>query len=167
VSDDEFQYLPEEAAEVGAVGPPPVVTRVAVDTEGGRVGVLRWGSRPATTFLHGAGLNAQTWDNTLLALDRDALAVDLPGHGDSDWRDDFDYRPATIAAAVAEVLDAVAGGVPPVLLVEAAHGFLSDDVVRELRERVPRASVGELDTGHNVQEQDPVGLASAIRGFMG
>lgn len=287
-SSDEFQHLSEEAAELGARGPVPEVERVAADVPGGRVSALRWGSRPATTLLHGAALNAHTWDGTLLVLGRDALAVDLPGHGDSAWRDDFDYRPATNAAAVAGLLDAVGGGAPqlvigqslggltavvlaaerpelvralvlvdvtpglrigdaaqvaeflagpqvfasrdeiveaaiaagigsdrrrlargvalntrvrddgsvvwshhlaypprdapalpdvatpwagltgtelPVLLVRARHGYLPDDVVAEFRDRVPRATVVELDTGHNVQEQDPAGLAAAIAAF--
>lgn len=287
--DDEFQHVREEAAELGVAGDPPDARRIAVDTAGGRVGALRWGDRPDTTFLHGAGLNAHTWDATVLALGRPALAVDLPGHGDSAWRDDFDYRPPTIAAAVAQLLDEVGAGVPqvvvgqslggltaaelaaarpdlvravvivdaspglrvgdarqvseflagpqefasraeivdkavaagigsdrrklergvelntrvrddgvvvwkhhlayppkdvpslpditttwdgltgsdlPVLLVRATHGYLPDEVVADFRERVPRAAVVELDTGHNVQEQDPAGLAAAIRDFL-
>lgn len=55
----------------------------------------------------------------------------------------------------------------PVLLVRAARGFLTDDVVGEFRDRLPRAAVVELDTGHNVQEQDPAGLAAAITAFTG
>ncbi len=43
------------------------------------------------TFLHGAGLNAHTWDTTILALGLPALAIDLPGHGDSSWRADAAY----------------------------------------------------------------------------
>jgi pimeloyl-ACP methyl ester carboxylesterase len=287
-STDEFQHLRDEAAELGVAGPVPAVERIAADVPGGRVSALRWGSRPGTTLLHGAGLNAHTWDGVLLALGRDALAVDLPGHGDSSWRADFDYRPATNAAAVAALLDAVGDGSPqlvvgqslggltavvlaatrpdlvralvlvdispgvrigdarqvseflagpqvfpsravivdnaiaagigsdrrklergvalntrvrddgsvvwshhlayppqeapalpdiatpwagltgtdvPVLLVRARHGYLPDDVVAEFRDRVPRATVVETETGHNVQEQDPAGLAAAIARF--
>lgn len=284
-SPDEFQHLRDEAAELGVAGPLPAVERIAADVPGGRVSALRWGARPGTTLLHGAGLNAHTWDGVLLALGRDALAVDLPGHGDSSWRADFDYRPATNAAAVAALLDAVGDGSPqlvvgqslggltavvlaatrpdlvralvlvdispgvrigdarqvseflagpqvfpsravivdnaiaagigsdrrklergvalntrvredgsvvwshhlayppqdapalpdiatpwtgltetdvPVLLVRARHGYLPDDVVAEFRDRVPRATVVETETGHNVQEQDPAALAAAI-----
>lgn len=284
---DEFRFLPEEAEELGVRLPATRPDRIGIATTGGRVSAIRWGAHPTATFLHGAGLNAHTWDATALALGWRALAVDLPGHGDSAWRDDFDYRPATNAAAVAELLDAVGAGpqlvvghslggftavtlaetrpdlvrgivlvdaspglrvgdarqvseflagpqvfssreeivenavaagigsdrhrlargvalntrlredgkvvwshhlayppqhvqqlpdvttswagltgtTVPVLLVRAARGFLTDEVVAELRERVPRADVVELDTGHNVQEQDPKGLAAAIAAF--
>jgi pimeloyl-ACP methyl ester carboxylesterase len=39
-------------------------------------------------FLHGGGQNAHTWDTVALALDRPLVAVDLPGHGHSDWPGD-------------------------------------------------------------------------------
>ena len=44
----------------------------------------------------------------MLALDRPALAVDLPGHGHSDRRPDRDYGPWQNAEAVAPLLEAVA-----------------------------------------------------------
>lgn len=286
---DEFRFLQGEAEALGA-GAPPAVERIDAAGPSGRTSALRWGAVPRVTLLHGAGLNAHTWDGTLLALGADALAVDLPGHGDSAWREDFDYRPSTNAAAVAALLDEVVDGAPqvvvgqslggltaielaaarpdlvralvivdaspglrvgdarqvteflagpqefatrdeivdraiaagigsdrraiergvelntrvredgvvvwrhhlayppkdrpglpdvstswagltdttvPVLLVRAEHGYLPADVVAEFRERVPRATVVETATGHNVQEQDPRGLAAAIRGVLG
>ena len=42
-------------------------------------------------FLHGGGQNAHTWDTVIVGLGEPALAVDLPGHGRSAWRDDGDY----------------------------------------------------------------------------
>ena len=48
----------------------------------------RWcGATPSRelVLLHGGGQNAHTWDTVALALDRPLLAVDLPGHGHSDW----------------------------------------------------------------------------------
>ena len=44
-------------------------------------------------FLHGGGQNAHTWDTVILGLGLPALAVDLPGHGRSAWREDGDYGP--------------------------------------------------------------------------
>jgi pimeloyl-ACP methyl ester carboxylesterase len=55
-------------------------------------------------FLHGGAQNAHTWDTVVLGLGEPALAVDLPGHGRSAWRDDGDYSPQRNAAAVAPVL---------------------------------------------------------------
>ena len=39
-------------------------------------------------FIHGGGQNAHTWDTVALALDLPLVAVDLPGHGHSDWPGD-------------------------------------------------------------------------------
>lgn len=55
---------------------------------------------PVVTFLHGVGLNAHTWDAVILALGVPALAIDLPGHGDSSWRDDARYVARTLAPDV-------------------------------------------------------------------
>ncbi|MBL7498632.1 alpha/beta hydrolase [Frankia sp. CNm7] len=285
----EFDFLAEEAAEVGASPELPPVRRVEVPAPDGALSALLWGAAPELTLLHGGGLNAHTWDATILALGRPALALDLPGHGDSAWRDDFDYSPRRNARAAAEVLDAVAPGTPqtvvgqslgahtaialaetrpdlvgrlvlvdaspgqrledaaqvtdflagpqvfgsreeivekalaagigsshraltrgvalntrvrddgtvvfkhhfaspppdagftidfrdlwpaletsavPVLLVRGTYGFLSPEVVDEFRARVPRAEILEIESGHNVQEQQPAALAAAISRFL-
>lgn len=105
----EFRFLADQAASIGVRMPP--VTRVSTPTDDGLVSGLRWGdAAPAVTLLHGAGLNAHAWDVTLLHLGRPALALDLPGHGDSAWRTDLDYTPeasgATIASALPPLVDA-------------------------------------------------------------
>ena len=69
---------------------------------------MRWGTGPPElVLLHGGAQNAHTWDTVALALDRPLLAVDLPGHGHSDWRTDRAYWPGenaqSVAAAVREV----------------------------------------------------------------
>lgn len=107
---DEFRFLP--------AGAPPVRRTTVGDNS-----ILAWGGAPELTLLHGAGLNAHTWDETLLALGRPALALDLPGHGDSAWRDDFDYRPQTNAAAVAAVIDSLAGGSPQIVVGQSLGGL--------------------------------------------
>jgi pimeloyl-ACP methyl ester carboxylesterase len=57
---------------------------------------LDWGTRgkPTILFLHGGGLTAHTWDVPCLALRQEyhCLAVDLRGHGDSEWSPEMDYR---------------------------------------------------------------------------
>ena len=50
------------------------------------------------------GLNAHGFDPVVLALDAPALALDLPGHGRSDWREDANYRPDLLAADVLTAL---------------------------------------------------------------
>ncbi|WP_159500295.1 alpha/beta fold hydrolase [Microbacterium sp. 18062] len=103
---DEFSFLPAQAADIGRRGPLPAAARRTLDLPDGRtLAGLRYGDDPPlVAFLHGAGLNAHTWDTTILALGLPALAIDLAGHGDSSWREDADYSPRTLAGDVALAL---------------------------------------------------------------
>lgn len=290
IDQDEFRFIAGQRAELGITGTVRVVRRETVQTAAGEVSALAWGSEPTVTLLHGGGLNAHTWDDTILVLDTPALAIDLPGHGESAWRDDFDYSAQSNAVTVADVIDALAprsaqvvvgqslGGLTaialaalrpdlvralvivdvspglregdasqvrdflagpqvfasrddivdkalaagigssrpalergvelntrvlndgtvifkhhlanppagaqalqldfeqlwpaiegsdvPVLLVYGTHGFLSPEVLEEFRTRIPRATVVEIEAGHNVQEQQPAALAEAISTFV-
>jgi pimeloyl-ACP methyl ester carboxylesterase len=108
---DEFALFHENAAEVGLDwSGPPSVERVSVPVDGDRrLSALRWGAAdPEIVLLHGGAQNAHTWDTVLLALGRPALAVDLPGHGHSDWRDDHAYSPQNNAMDVAAAVDRLA-----------------------------------------------------------
>jgi pimeloyl-ACP methyl ester carboxylesterase len=104
---DEFSLLRENADEAGLPWRGrPAVERVAVALPDGRsVSALRWGSGPPEVLLlHGGAQNAHTWDTVALALDRPVLAIDLPGHGRSDWRADHHYSPPALAADVEVVV---------------------------------------------------------------
>ncbi|MFG6279456.1 alpha/beta hydrolase [Microbacterium sp. 5K110] len=103
---DEFSFLPAQAAGAGTAL--PTVARVELTLSDGRtLSGLRWGEAPPrATFLHGAGLNAHTWDTTLLHLGVPALALDLAGHGDSSWREDAAYVARVLAPDIAAALDA-------------------------------------------------------------
>jgi len=101
----EFSLLAENAEQAGVTGPPPAVERIGADTADGKVSALRWGrTPPRIVFLHGGGQNAHTWDTVVVGLGEPALAVDLPGHGHSAWREDGDYSPQNNAAALAPAL---------------------------------------------------------------
>ena len=98
---DEFALLPENAAQIGATGPLPTVERV----DSGPISALKWGdTSPQVVFLHGGGQNAHTWDTVILGLGLPALAVDLPGHGRSAWREDGDYGPKLSAETLRPIL---------------------------------------------------------------
>ena len=114
---NEFALLAQNADEAGIpAGDPPRVRRIDVQTSAGRVSAIRWGDEPPqVVLLHGGGQNAHTWDTVILGLGMPALAVDLPGHGHSDWREDHDYGPGRNAETVAEALAVwEVGGVPVV-----------------------------------------------------
>jgi pimeloyl-ACP methyl ester carboxylesterase len=100
---DEFSLFRDNADEARLVWTgPPKVRRVSVETPGGNVSALVWGSGPPEiVFLHGGAQNAHTWDTVCLALGRPVVCIDLPGHGHSAWRDDHDYSPPTLASSVA------------------------------------------------------------------
>ena len=98
---NEFAYLPENAEQAGFAGELPPVERV----ERGPISALRWGgSDPRVVFLHGGGQNAHTWDTVILGLGAPALAIDLPGHGHSAWREDGDYGPKLNAETIEPVV---------------------------------------------------------------
>ena len=95
---DEFSLFHENAEEAGLpFTEPPVVRRESVEVAPGRaVSALVWGGgSPELVLLHGGGQNAHTWDTVALALDRPLLAVDLPGHGHSDWPQDSAWLDAS------------------------------------------------------------------------
>ncbi|MBN3457531.1 alpha/beta hydrolase [Mycobacterium sp. DSM 3803] len=97
---DEFGLLHENAQQIGAATIPPV-ERI----EAGPISALRFGAEPPrVVFLHGGGQNAHTWDTVILGLGEPALAVDLPGHGRSAWREDGDYGPKLNAETLIPVL---------------------------------------------------------------
>ncbi len=69
---------------------------------------LDWGGSGQRTlvFLHGFGLNAHTWDLVCLALRPDyrCIALDLRGHGDSEWSPGLHYDLPSLADDVGHLL---------------------------------------------------------------
>jgi pimeloyl-ACP methyl ester carboxylesterase len=108
---DEFSMLQIYAEHEGIPwkGRPEVVRRFFEVAPGQHLSAIQWGSgEPELVLFHGGGQNAHTWDSVAMALDRPLLAVDLPGHGRSDWRDDRNYTPQANARAVAPLVSQVA-----------------------------------------------------------
>jgi pimeloyl-ACP methyl ester carboxylesterase len=108
---DEFGMLQTYADYEGIPwkGRPEVARRTFEVAPGQHLSAIQWGAGdPELVLLHGGGQNAHTWDSVAMALDRPLLAVDLPGHGHSHWRDDRNYTPQANAQAVASLVSQAA-----------------------------------------------------------
>lgn len=159
---DEFSYLPAQAGALGV--PVPPVTRLNHRLLDGRtVSALRFGDPgdpPEVTFLHGAGLNAHTWDTTLLAAGMPALVLDLPGHGDSSWREDARYTGQSIAVDIAPALAAWTGGRPQTLVGHSLGGLAGAALAARHPGFVAHLVLVDISPGI-----DPNGGAASIRAF--
>ena len=138
---DEMGHFHENAEEYGIPwAGPPAVRRADTEVAPGRsVSALVWGvTSPEIVFVHGGAQNAHTWDTVALALGRPALAVDLPGHGHSGWRDDMAYSPVTNAEDVAVAIARLAPDAAVVVgmslggLTSIALGARDPELVRKL-----------------------------------
>lgn len=153
---EEFGLLADNASEVGlAWAGPPVVVRQDVPVDDGRTlsAVVWGGGPPAAVLLHGRAQNAHTWDTVGLALlaadpKRSFVALDLPGHGHSQWKDDHDYRPAAMAPDVR----AAAGILAPearLLVGMSLGGLTSLALLGDTPERFDRLILVDITPGVN------------------
>lgn len=158
---DEFSFLPDQSADIGLDSPVPRGERLTLTLADGRtLSALRYGdAAPEVTFLHGAGLNAHTWDTTILALGLPALAIDLPGHGDSSWRADAAYTGRTLAPDVAEGMAAWTDR-PQVLVGQSLGGLTAAAVAASHPDLVREVVVVDITPG-----LDPDGGAAQLREF--
>ena len=97
---------------------------------------------PPVVLLHGGGQTRHSWGTTLKALAEHgwrAYAVDLRGHGDSEWAADGDYTLDAFAGDVVAIARAL--GTPPALVGASLGGIASlaaigehpdDDIARAL-----------------------------------
>lgn len=157
-SEGEFAWLKDNASEAGlAWSGRPAVRRVRATVEGGRrVSGLAWGTvSPQLVLLHGGGQNAHTFDTVALALDRPLLALDLPGHGHSQWRDDHDYRPLALAADVAAALDQLAPGASAVVGMSLG-GLAAVCLAVRRPQRVSRLVLVDITPGTDAAKAEPV-----------
>ncbi|HEV8206593.1 MAG TPA: alpha/beta hydrolase [Acidimicrobiia bacterium] len=155
---DEFGLFQENSEEFGIPWRgPPAVRREFVDVgDGRRVSALVWGhADPELVLVHGGAQNAHTWDTVALALDRPLVAVDLPGHGHSDWREDRRYWPADNAADVATAIRALA---PSARLVVGMSlgGLTSVALAARHPELVPRLVLVDVTPGVDRDKAAPI-----------
>jgi pimeloyl-ACP methyl ester carboxylesterase len=113
-------------------------------------------------LLHGGGQTRHSWGSAALELaDRGyyVAAIDLRGHGDSDWAPDANYDIDAQVGDLCAVMNQMPG--PPVLIGASMGGLISLTAAGEVAERAIRALV-LVDVTPMV---DPEGRARII-GFM-
>jgi pimeloyl-ACP methyl ester carboxylesterase len=169
----EFAFVAGSAAKAGGgEDAVPRVRRSWVNVpDDGQVSAVLWGcGPPEVVFLHEAGRSARAWDEVALGLGRPSVAIDLPGHGRSDWRRNGRYEPRQLAAAIAEAIRSLApraslvvgsglGGrtalalittpqaafVPRLALIDTLPGTAGRGAAGRGREAGPRAEVPRFD----------------------
>ena len=135
-----------------------------IDGAGLRIHYLDWGgdAKPDILFVHGFGLTAHTWDVVCDVTSDHAhcYAMDLRGHGDSDWSEDGTYPAEHHAADI----EAVANGLGLESFVLVGHslgGMASLRFAARNQDRL--AGLVIVDTGPRVQ---PRRGSSRIRNFV-
>jgi pimeloyl-ACP methyl ester carboxylesterase len=155
---DEFGLFRENAEEYDIPWRgPPTVRREFVDAgDGRRVSALVWGDGdPELVLVHGGAQNAHTWDTVALALDLPLVAVDLPGHGHSDWRDDRGYWPVNNANDVAAAIRALAPSADLVVGMSLG-GLTSIALAARHPELVPRLMLVDVTPGVDRDKAAPI-----------
>ncbi len=148
-TDSEFRFLEGDAARVGRLSQLPEVRRLRTPaTDARHISGLAFTpeASPQIVALHGAGLNAHSFDPMLLALDAPALAIDLPGHGRSDWRTDADYRPDNLADDLLPAFEAWVSE-PVVLLGHSLGGLAAVLVAAAVPELVRELVIVDITPG--------------------
>jgi len=103
-----------------------------------------WGEvgNPPVLLLHGGGQTRHSWSGTARSLAEDgwhAVAVDLRGHGESDWAEDGDYHHLSFARDVISLAETFAE--PPVLVGASLGGIASLLATSLTEEPVARALI--------------------------
>lgn len=129
--------------------------RIAADRQGDP------GAR-AVVFLHGGGQTRRSWARAAAAVAErgwQSVAVDMRGHGESDWSARGDYRVSSFAADVREILNQLP---PNPVLVGASLGGLTSML---LAGELARGIVAAIVLVDIVPDMDPSG-AERIHAFM-
>jgi pimeloyl-ACP methyl ester carboxylesterase len=126
-----------------------------------RLAYTRLGTGEPLVLLHGQGLSRRSWDPVLseLARERDVIAVDLPGHGDSPRQPrGAGNTPLDQARAVAELLDELG-----LTTVHVAGNSIGGWVALELGRLGRAKTVTALSPGGLWGRRAPVFISAAMR----
>jgi pimeloyl-ACP methyl ester carboxylesterase len=158
VTYDEMGLFRENVDEAGLEwkGQPVVARREVELADGRKVSALMWGEAdPELVLLHGGAQNSHTWDTVALALDRPLVAIDLPGHGHSEWREDHRYTPSSLADDVAAAMSELAPRVEAVVGMSLG-GLTAISLAARHRELVPRLVVVDVTPGVDRAKAEPI-----------
>ena len=112
--------------------------------DGNRLVADSWGGGAPVLLLHGGGQTRHSWGDTarrLAETGRNAIAVDLRGHGDSEWPADPQYGMDRNAADLEAILDELA---QPPALVGASMGGIAALMAVGRRNAAGRAAASGL-----------------------
>ncbi len=155
---DEFGLLHENAAEYDlSFDPAPAVRREEVALPSGlSLSALVWGEAdPELVLLHGGAQNAHTWDTVALKLGRPLVAIDLPGHGHTDFRPEHDYTPTSMADDVAIVVAKLAPKAKAVVGMSLG-GMTAICLAADHPELVRRLGVVDVTPGTDHAKAEPI-----------
>jgi pimeloyl-ACP methyl ester carboxylesterase len=139
--------------------------------DGLRIHYTEWGSAsaPPVLLLHGLNVQCHTWDPIAreLAQDRHVVAMDMRGHGDSDWSK-AGYRVRAMAEDVHGLLKAL--GLGPVDLVGHSAGVrVAIAVAAEAPTSVRRVALSDAGPANSpsgaVAMRDFIQATTNLRGF--
>lgn len=125
---------------------------------------------PTVLFLHGSGQTRQSWQRALAEADARgyrAIALDMRGHGDSDWASDGKYNLDRFTADIREVVSQIGG--EPVLVGASLGGLVGMQIAAKPPPRLralvlvditPRISKGGAQEVMAFMDSAPDGFAS-------
>lgn len=117
---------------------------------------------PTVLLMHGGGQTRHAWQGTVLALARAgwrAVALDLPGHGESAWSPQGDYHVDQLAAQVSRLSHGLGS---PLAIVGASLGGMIGMALVGRDDAPPVAALALVDVGPWLE---PAGV-DRIVGFM-
>jgi pimeloyl-ACP methyl ester carboxylesterase len=142
-----------------------------LDIDGLRIHYTEWGAPTGepVVMLHGLNVQCHTWDPIITALpgDRHVIAMDMRGHGDSDWSR-AGYRVRSMARDVHGLIEAL--GLGPVDLVGHSAGVrVGIAVAGERPETIKRLALSDAGPANSasgaVAMRDFIQATSNLKGF--
>ncbi|RCX09419.1 alpha/beta fold hydrolase [Extensimonas vulgaris] len=118
---------------------------------------------PAVLLLHGGGQTRHAWGNAAQALGAAGwytVALDLPGHGESAWARDGDYRIETLARTMCSVWRQIGA---PLAVVGASLGGLASMAAVGLPDAPPINALVLVDIAPRMEEAGVERIVSFMR----